>query len=111
MIDVRDHVVSRLLANSSGANGLHRLRSASEAAMTPAIARGKLVEIVRADAERWAGAGEALGTMRQTISVLTLRTNGRRITKSRLVCGALSHLSNARRTGQRRESTRNDTFR
>jgi len=49
MIDVRDHVVSRLLANSSGANGMRRLKSASEAAMTPAIARGKFVEMVRAD--------------------------------------------------------------
>src|SRR5258708_36118452 len=37
--------------------------------------------------------------MGQTVSVLTLRTNGRRITKSRLVCGALCHLSNARRIG------------
>src|SRR5258708_15925229 len=49
--------------------------------------------------------------MRQTLSVLTLRTNGRRITKSRLVCGALCHLSDATRTGWRSESTRTDTLR
>src|SRR5260370_15267621 len=36
--------------------------------------------------------------MRQTLSVLTLGTNGRRITKSRRLCGALCHRSKARRT-------------
>jgi len=32
--------------------------------MTPAIARGKFVEIMRADRRALAGEGEALGTMR-----------------------------------------------
>ena len=90
LIDVRDHGTLAAGGQYFKRKQVAPAESASEAVMMPAIAHWMVIET---EAGILPSNGpprvEALGAIRRTVSARTLRTDGRRITTSRLVCGVL----------------------